>query len=111
MENPLAGKGEQLKNGLMNWGVPLVGLISGILVGDAVGLGKFLSGIIPVKIGEKAMGILVAAGYSVGGALIMHSFGVIGKFIGALLFGMAISSAYAALAGKPLVLPGFLGGA
>lgn len=107
MENPIAGGGEKLKEGLLKWGVPIAGLVTGIIFGD-MGVAKFLGEIVPKGIGPKAMGILVAAVYAVGGAMIWGHFGVIGRFIGAWLFGVAFATIYEALVGKKLALPGFV---
>ena len=109
MENPIPGGGSKLKEGLLKWGVPLAGLVPGVIFGD-MGVAKFLGDIIPAGVGPKAMGILVAALYSVGGTLIWSHFGIIGHFVGAWLIGVAVAVLYETLAGKKLVLPGFVAG-
>lgn len=101
---------EKTKNALVTWGVPAVGIITGIVLGDALGIGKFLNDLIPIKLGDKAMGIMTAAAFAVAGTLIWSHFGIIGRFVGALFFGMAIGTIYLALTGKQLVIPGFAGG-
>jgi len=100
---------EKTKNALLTWGVPAVGVLTGIILGDAAGLGGFLDSMLPIKLGPKTMGVIVAAGYAVAGALIWSHFGIIGRFIGALLFGCSIAEVYKAIAGKALIIPGLMG--
>ena len=100
-----------VKSGLVEYGIPLVGGLVGVVLGDAVGAGKFLADVIPIKVGATGMGILVAAVYAVVGTLIWGKFGVIGKFAGALFWGMSLGTLYQAITGKTIAIPGFTGGA
>jgi len=102
------GLGE-MKGGLVHWGVPLVGGLVGVVLGDVIGLGKFLAGVIPVQVPAMGMGLLVAAGYAVAGAFLWGRFGIIGRFAGALFIGMAVGQLYTALTGKAIQIPGFSG--
>jgi len=104
--------GEKLKSGLLDWGIPAVSLISGIIMGDILQVGKFLNDTIggTVKLGEKAMGVFTAAGYAVGGAFVWPHFGLIGHAIACFLWGMAIGTIYLALTGHALQIPGFSNG-
>ena len=101
--------GSKLKEGLLKWGVPLAGLVTGVIFGD-MGVSKFLTDIIPAGVGPKALGILVSALYAVAGVMVYSHFGVIGHFVGAWLIGVAIATVYEALAGKKLPLPGIVQG-
>lgn len=98
-----------VQSGLVTWGIPAVGGLVGVVLGDAMGAGKFLADLIPLKIGVTGMGVLVAAVYAVVGTLVFSKFGTIGKFVGALFWGMSLGTLYQALTGKTINIPGFSG--
>ena len=109
MENPIGSGGSQLKEGLLKWGVPIAGFVTGVIFGD-MGVAKFLGELLPAGVGPKAMGILVSAVYAVGGVMIWGHFGIIGRFVGAWLIGVSISVLYETFVGKKLTIPGMTGG-